>query len=111
VEQFEHTVLGDRIYIWFHDGRAGIVNNPITLFCRLLLRCDPTNILINSVQIFNIYFINMVSMRNRAHNETRTALHREETEMWDWEKGFWVKCNAGKDAWQSPKSMLITTTL
>ena len=53
----------------------------------------------------------MVSMRNRAHNETRTALHREETEMWDWEKGFWVKCNAGKDAWQSPKSMLITTTL
>jgi len=24
LEQFKHLVLGHRVYIWFHDGRAGI---------------------------------------------------------------------------------------
>lgn len=31
MEQFEHTMLGNRIYIWIHVGRTGTVNFMVSL--------------------------------------------------------------------------------
>ncbi|KAG5144433.1 hypothetical protein JHK84_029976 [Glycine max] len=35
----------------------------------------------------------LVRTEHRATKEARTSLDREETELYNWEKGFWVKCN------------------